>query len=123
MCESDGSIVRIFIKFTHEVPPMDHQFINIFNIITNQCMSLIGYTKLRKQDREFFDLNQAQKADRGQLEISPGYGAAVNQFEHSVMMCVSVSHKVLLVPILLLLRHIIKTNFPPVTGYPANSRK
>ena len=29
------------------------------------------------------------------LEIWPGYGAAVNQFEHSVMMCVSVSHKVL----------------------------
>ena len=40
--ESDGSKVRILIKFTHEVPPMDHQFINIFNIITNQCMSLIG---------------------------------------------------------------------------------
>ena len=63
--ESDGSKVRILIKFTHEVPPMDHQFINIFNIITNQCMSLIGYTKLRKQDREFFDMRQAQSADRG----------------------------------------------------------
>ena len=25
----------------------------------------------------------------------PGYGAAVNQFEHNVLMCVSVSHKVL----------------------------
>ncbi|KAF0289633.1 Piwi-like protein Siwi [Amphibalanus amphitrite] len=93
--ESDGSKVRILIKFTHEVPPMDHQFINIFNIITNQCMSLIGYTKLRKQDREFFDMKQAQSADRGQLEIWPGYGAAVNQFEHNVLMCVSVSHKVL----------------------------
>lgn len=90
--ESDGTQVKISLRRVSEVSLGDAQYLQLFNILTRRCLSLLDLQLIK---RDYFDPKAKVNIPDYYLELWPGYKTTIRQHEKQVLMCAEITHKVL----------------------------
>ena len=80
------------MRLVGQVSPGDVQYLQFYNIIVRSCLQLLEFEEL---GRHFYDRHAAVSMPHHRLELWPGYITTLRNYEHNLMLCVEVTHKVL----------------------------
>lgn len=84
--------IRITLKLVKELPPTDHQYVQLFNSLIRNCLR---YLKLQLVGRNYFDAAARVDIREYKMELWPGYVTSIRQHETKILMCSEITHKVM----------------------------
>ncbi|XP_025268827.1 piwi-like protein Siwi [Camponotus floridanus] len=90
--QSDDMPIKIVIRLVGDMMRDDPHYIQFFNIIMRKCLE---HLKLQLVGREYYDARNKVNIHQFRLELWPGYITSIRQYEHDILMCAEVTHKVM----------------------------
>nr|BAG69146.1 Piwi [Botryllus primigenus] len=91
---TDNSTVKIIISLTNELPPNSPVCIQLYNILFRSVLEKVG---MKQVGRHYYDPSCGITVNCRQVtfELWPGFMTSILRYEHGVMMCAEVSHKLM----------------------------
>uniref|UniRef100_A0A671U8K6 Piwi-like RNA-mediated gene silencing 1 n=1 Tax=Sparus aurata TaxID=8175 RepID=A0A671U8K6_SPAAU len=88
----NGEKVQITVTLTNELPPTSPVCIQFYNIIFRRILRILNMQQI---GRNYYNPDYAFNIPQHKLTIWPGYTTAILHYEHSIMLSIDVSHRVL----------------------------